>query len=79
MDGRAQANPGFDAPSLRVPGDWRYGSTDGEIFVSVRDGAGHEMPPFGKHLTAERLWQLVLYVCSIGAAEYRPRDKPDRP
>lgn len=70
-DGRAQANPDFEAPSLRVPSQWRYGSTDGEMFVSIRDGAGHEMPPFGKQLAADKIWELVRYVRSIGPGELR--------
>lgn len=72
-DGRAQANPDFEAPSLRDPREWRYGTTDGELFVSIRDGAGHEMPPFGKQLTEEQVWQLVHYVRSIGPEDLRPR------
>ncbi len=71
-DGRAQANPDFEAPSLRDPNQWRYGRTDGELFVSVRDGAGHDMPPFGKQLTDDQVWELVHYVRSIGPAELRP-------
>ena len=71
-DGRAQANPDFEAPSLRAPDEWLYGSTDGELFVSIRFGAGHEMPPFGKQLDEERIWQLVHYVRSIGPKELRP-------
>lgn len=71
-DGRAQANPDFEAPSLRDPDEWRYGSTDGELFVSIRFGAGHDMPPFGKQLDEERIWQLVHYVRSIGPKELRP-------
>ncbi len=71
-DGRAQANPDFEAPSLRDPTEWRYGSTDGELFVSIRFGAGHDMPPFGKQLDDERIWQLVHYLRSIGPKELRP-------
>ncbi len=37
------------------------------------------MPPFGRQLTDERIWQLVLYVRSIGPHEDRPADKPDEP
>ena len=70
-DGRAQANPDFEAPSLRAPRQWRYGSSDGELFVSIRDGAGHEMPPFGRQLADDRIWELVHYVRSIGPAELR--------
>ena len=71
-DGRAQANPDFEAPSLRAPAEWHYGATDGELFVSIKFGAGHDMPPFGKQLADERVWQLVHYVRSIGPKELRP-------
>ena len=70
-DGRAQANPDFEAPSLRAPRQWRYGLSDGELFVSIRDGAGHEMPPFGRQLATDRIWELVHYVRSIGPEELR--------
>ena len=71
-DGRAQANPDFEAPSLRDPSQWSYGTSDGELFVSIRDGAGHEMPPFRKQLKDDQIWQLVLYVRSIGPRDLRP-------
>lgn len=71
-DGRAQANPDFEAPSLRAPVEWRYGVTDGELFVSIQHGAGHDMPPFGAQLDEERIWQLVHYVRSIGPPDLRP-------
>lgn len=70
-DGRAQANPDFEAPSLRDPDEWRYGLTDGELFVSIKFGAGHDMPPFAKQLDDERIWELVHYVRSIGPKELR--------
>ena len=71
-DGRAQANPDFESPSLRDPDQWRYGGTDGELFVSIRDGAGHEMPPFGKQLEDDKIWQIVQFIRSIGPKELRP-------
>ena len=70
-DGRAQANPDFEAPSLRDPSEWLHGTSDGEIFLSIRDGAGHEMPGFGTQLDDAAIWQLVLYVRSIGPARLR--------
>ncbi len=78
-DGRAQANPDFEAPSLRDPNVWLYGATDGEVFVSVRDGAGHDMPPFGKQLNETQIWELVHYVRSIGPAGLRPQVEPSAP
>ena len=74
-DGRAAANPDFEAPSLRNPKEWRYGSAGGEIFSSIRDGAGHEMPPFRKQLTEEQIWQLVHYIRSIGPRDLRPKEQ----
>ena len=65
-DGRAQANPDFEAPSLRDPSEWRYGTSDGELFVSIRDGAGHDMPPFRDKLEERGIWELVHYIRSIG-------------
>ena len=74
-DGRAEANPDFEAPSLRLPKDWRYGSSEGEIFTSIRDGAGHEMPPFRKQLSDVQIWQLVHYIRSIGPKPLRPKEQ----
>ena len=71
-DGRAQANPDFEAPSLRSPDEWRYGATDGELFVSIKFGAGHDMPPFSKQLEDEQVWEVVHYLRSIGPKELRP-------
>ena len=76
FDGRAQSVRDFDAPNLRTPDIWRYGSSDGELFVTIRDGAGHEMPPFGKKLDAGKTWQLVQYLRSIGPKELRPAMEP---
>ena len=70
-DGRAQANPDFEAPSLRDPSEWLHGTSDGEIFISIRDGAGHEMPAFGTQLDDAAIWELVLFVRSIGPARLR--------
>ena len=70
-DGRAQANPDFEAPSLRDPSEWLHGTSDGEIFLSIRDGAGHEMPAFGPQLNDAAIWELVLFVRSIGPARLR--------
>ena len=71
-DGRAQANPDFEAPSLRDPTEWRYGISDGELFVSIRDGAGHDMPPFKDKLADRNIWELVLFIRSIGPSDRTP-------
>jgi mono/diheme cytochrome c family protein len=76
FDGRAQAVRDFDAPNLRTPNVWRYGSSDGELFLTIRDGAGHDMPPFRKRLDETKTWQLVHYLRSIGPKELRPAMQP---
>ena len=76
-DGRAQANPDFEAPSLRDPRQWSYGSSDGELFVSIRDGAGHEMPPFGGQLADAEIWKVVHFLRSIGPRAARPGARGD--
>ncbi len=76
-DGRAQANPDFEAPSLRDPRQWRYGTSDGELFASIRDGAGHEMPPFGGQLADAEIWKVVHFLRSTGSRSTRPGARGD--
>jgi len=54
-------------PANLVDADWKHGSTDGEIFVVIRDGVKNSgMKGFGKKLTAHQMWDVVNYVRSIG-------------
>ena len=54
-------------PANLVDADWKHGSTDGEIFVVIRDGVKNSgMKGFGKKLTAHQMWDIVNYVRSIG-------------
>ena len=71
QDGRAQANPDFDAPNLRRPEDWRNGTSDQRLFLSIKDGFGHDMPPFKSKLNDDAIWQVVHFVRSIGPEKYR--------
>ena len=50
--------------------EWKRGSTDGELFLVIRDGArGTGMKPFAKKLTAHQIWDVINYVRSIGPAK----------
>lgn len=60
-DGGGAAGPAF------LDGWWRYGPNPVSIFVSIRDGRPHGMPPFRDRMTAEQIWQLTGYVQTIGA------------
>jgi mono/diheme cytochrome c family protein len=46
---------------------WTHGSTDGEIFTVVSDGAGpkSEMKSFKSKLTADEIWNVVNYLRSL--------------
>ena len=47
--------------------DWKHGSTDGEIFVVIRDGVKNTgMKAFSKKLTTHQIWDVVNYLRSIG-------------
>lgn len=57
-------------PPNLVDADWKHGSTDGEIFLVIRDGAKNtEMKPYAKKMTANQIWDVVNYLRSIGPAK----------
>jgi len=55
------------APNL-ADDKWDHGSTDGEIFVDIRDGLGSTMKGLiGRpRIGSEDIWHLVNYVRSLG-------------
>ncbi len=62
--------PGNDlipaAPSL-IDDQWDHGSTDGEIFDSIKNGIPPEfnMVPWKDTLTDDEIWNVVNYIRSI--------------
>jgi mono/diheme cytochrome c family protein len=56
-------------PSDLTNGEWKFGDRDGDIFNVVKNGAGKDMPPFSTQLNDERIWQVVLYLRSMGSDE----------
>jgi cbb3-type cytochrome c oxidase subunit III len=58
-------------PSDLTDDVWDYGSTDGEIFVAIRDGLSADMQPYKEKLKDQELWQIVVYVRSL-------RPKPEK-
>ncbi len=72
-DGKAQVDVVADATDLTSPKLYKSGTTDGEIFRSIRDGAGETMPPFKTQITNESdLWHLVNYIHSLWPEGSRP-------
>jgi cbb3-type cytochrome c oxidase subunit III len=56
-------------PADLTRGEWKHGSTDGEIFAVIKDGVkGTGMKSFNSKLTAHQIWDVVNYVRTLGAA-----------
>jgi cbb3-type cytochrome c oxidase subunit III len=53
-------------PSDLTDDEWDYGSTDGEIFVVIRDGVSADMLAYKEKLNEKQIWQVVNYIRSIG-------------
>ena len=53
-------------PSDLTDETWDYGSTDGEIFVAIRDGVSSDMLAYKEKLDEKQIWQLVNFIRSIG-------------
>lgn len=73
-DGKALMDVVADATDLTTPEYWLSGATEGEVFRSIRDGAGDTMPPFSFHIKREEeFWHLVNYVRSLWPESKRPK------
>ena len=69
VDGRAQVDVISDATDLTDPEAYYSGTSDAEIFTSIRDGAGVSMPPWSFQIKDEKdIWHLVYYVRSLWPA-----------
>ena len=56
-------------PANLTDAEWKHGSSDGEIFVVIRDGVkGTGMKAFARKMTAHQIWDVVNYLRSIGPA-----------
>jgi mono/diheme cytochrome c family protein len=66
--GDGMAGEGLDQrPSNLTDAEWEHGSTDGEIFVVIRDGAGpkSEMKSFAKKIPERQIWDVVNFVRAL--------------
>jgi mono/diheme cytochrome c family protein len=69
-DGKMAASINPPKPSDLTDATWKHGSSDGEIFTLVRDGAkGTGMRGYGARLKPTDLWNVVNYVKSLGPAK----------
>lgn len=73
-DGKSQVDVIANATDLTNPKAWKSGTTAGEVFRSIRDGAGEAMPPFAEKVPKdEDLWNIVNYVRSLWPESARPK------
>ena len=56
-------------PSDLTDAKWDRGSTDGEIFAVIRDGAGpkFDMKGYKSKMTETEMWNVVNFLRSVGA------------
>jgi mono/diheme cytochrome c family protein len=78
-DGKAQIDVIADATDLTSPHLYYSGTTEGEIFRSIRDGAGINMPPYKMQIRREEeLWHLVNYIRSLWPKDKQPELQEDQ-
>ena len=72
-DGKALIDVIANATDLTSPKRWYSGTTEGEVFRSIRDGAGVSMPPYKMQFKKdEDMWHLVNFVRSLWPKDLRP-------
>ena len=73
-DGKSLVDVVANATDLTQPKAWKSGTSEGEIFRSIRDGAGEAMPPFADKVSkAEDIWNMVNYLRSLWPDSARPK------
>jgi mono/diheme cytochrome c family protein len=73
-DGKSLVDVVANATDLTQPKAWKSGTSAGEIFRSIRDGAGEAMPPFAEKVSKEEdLWHMVNYLRSLWPESARPK------
>jgi mono/diheme cytochrome c family protein len=72
-NGKAEGSLVADATDLTSPPLYKSGTSEGEIFHSIRDGAGDQMPAFKSQLDSETdIWNLVNFIRSLWPESARP-------
>lgn len=79
-DGKAQIDIIADATDLTNTKRWYSGYKEGEIFRSIRDGAGIAMPPYKSKIRKEEdIWHLVNFIRSLWPKGQQPKLVEDKP
>jgi mono/diheme cytochrome c family protein len=78
-NGKAEGSLIADATDLTTPSLYKSGTSEGEIFRSIRDGAGDQMPAFKSQLSGEtEIWNLVNFIRSLWPESKRPATQEDK-
>lgn len=73
-DGKSLVDVIANATDLTDPKAWNSGTSEGEIYRSIRDGAGEAMPPFADKVNKEEdLWHMVNFLRSLWPDSARPK------
>jgi mono/diheme cytochrome c family protein len=72
-DGRARSAAVAIAADLTAPEKWKFGTSDAQVFKTIKSGAAEAMPPFGADLKDDQIWDIVNFIRSIGPESNRPK------
>lgn len=79
-DGKATVDVVADATDLTSPKLYRFGTSTGELFRSIRDGQGASMPAYRSQIpTEDEMWHLVNFIYSLWPEAQRPALVEDKP
>ena len=71
-DGKATVDVIADATDLTTPKTWKDGTSEGEIFRSIRDGQNASMPAFKTQFHDDEIWALVNFIHNLWPESMRP-------
>jgi len=78
-DGKSTVDVVANATDLTSPSSYKSGTTDGEIFRSIRDGQGSSMPSFKSQVHSEEdMWQMINFIHSLWPESQRPPLQEDK-
>jgi high-affinity iron transporter len=61
-------------PADLTDNEWKQGSSDGDLYVAIRDGVKQtSMRAYGEKIATNDIWNLVNYLRSLGPKSSKPR------
>jgi mono/diheme cytochrome c family protein len=72
-DGKSQIDVIANATDLTNPNLWKSGTKPGEIFRSIKEGAGVSMPPFKLQIKKDDdMWYMANFIMSLWPKDKQP-------